>query len=219
MLKPSERKLQKLDRFLSRLDHGDDVMLLSELDGFIAGLVVCPELIRPGEWLGAVWGEDGPVFQSEREANEILDLVMAHYNDVIRKLDNPGRYAPLFEEERDGSVMWDMWMIGFGKAIALRPDAWTAFSLADDPDVRRAMAAFRKLHELVTRPGGEFNEIDDALDASAPDLIPDCLKTLHAARLALQGSISSQTTAIRPVGRNDPCPCGSGKKFKKCCLN
>jgi hypothetical protein len=23
----------------------------------------------------------------------------------------------------------------------------------------------------------------------------------------------------KPVGRNDPCPCGSGKKFKKCCLN
>lgn len=21
-----------------------------------------------------------------------------------------------------------------------------------------------------------------------------------------------------PVGRNDPCPCGSGKKYKKCCL-
>ena len=24
--------------------------------------------------------------------------------------------------------------------------------------------------------------------------------------------------AFRNVGRNDPCPCGSGKKFKKCCL-
>jgi uncharacterized protein YchJ len=24
---------------------------------------------------------------------------------------------------------------------------------------------------------------------------------------------------MRVVGRNDPCPCGSGKKFKKCCLN
>ncbi|MES9842432.1 MAG: SEC-C metal-binding domain-containing protein [Candidatus Thiodiazotropha endolucinida] len=22
-----------------------------------------------------------------------------------------------------------------------------------------------------------------------------------------------------PVGRNDPCPCGSGKKYKKCCLH
>nr|WP_246230410.1 SEC-C metal-binding domain-containing protein [Bradyrhizobium cytisi] len=24
---------------------------------------------------------------------------------------------------------------------------------------------------------------------------------------------------FRHVGRNDPCPCGSGKRFKKCCLN
>jgi len=24
---------------------------------------------------------------------------------------------------------------------------------------------------------------------------------------------------LRDVGRNDPCPCGSGKKFKKCCLH
>jgi len=23
---------------------------------------------------------------------------------------------------------------------------------------------------------------------------------------------------FRKVGRNDPCPCGSGKKFKKCCM-
>ena len=23
---------------------------------------------------------------------------------------------------------------------------------------------------------------------------------------------------VRDVGRNDPCPCGSGKKYKKCCL-
>ena len=21
------------------------------------------------------------------------------------------------------------------------------------------------------------------------------------------------------IGRNDPCPCGSGKKYKKCCIN
>lgn len=27
------------------------------------------------------------------------------------------------------------------------------------------------------------------------------------------------TNPLRNVGRNDPCPCGSGKKFKKCCLH
>jgi len=26
-------------------------------------------------------------------------------------------------------------------------------------------------------------------------------------------------TKVRKVGRNDPCPCGSGLKYKKCCLN
>jgi hypothetical protein len=26
------------------------------------------------------------------------------------------------------------------------------------------------------------------------------------------------TNAMRGVGRNDPCPCGSGRKYKKCCL-
>ena len=27
-----------------------------------------------------------------------------------------------------------------------------------------------------------------------------------------------RTNPLREVGRNDPCPCGSGKKYKKCCL-
>lgn len=29
----------------------------------------------------------------------------------------------------------------------------------------------------------------------------------------------SYRNPLRAVGRNDPCPCGSGKKFKNCCLN
>ena len=32
----------------------------------------------------------------------------------------------------------------------------------------------------------------------------------------LQGEVKA--ISQRVVGRNDPCPCGSGKKFKKCCL-
>ena len=27
-----------------------------------------------------------------------------------------------------------------------------------------------------------------------------------------------RTKAVRKIGRNNPCPCKSGKKFKKCCL-
>jgi uncharacterized protein YecA (UPF0149 family) len=30
---------------------------------------------------------------------------------------------------------------------------------------------------------------------------------------------NKQKIKMGDVGRNDPCPCGSGKKFKKCCIN
>ena len=33
------------------------------------------------------------------------------------------------------------------------------------------------------------------------------------------GSLGSRASKSEKVGRNDKCPCGSGKKFKKCCMN
>jgi hypothetical protein len=39
------------------------------------------------------------------------------------------------------------------------------------------------------------------------------------ARLAFADTPQSFVDPFKGVGRNDPCPCGSGKKFKKCCLN
>ena len=33
------------------------------------------------------------------------------------------------------------------------------------------------------------------------------------------GSVSKTIVKENKIGRNDPCPCGSGKKYKKCCLN
>lgn len=49
-------------------------------------------------------------------------------------------------------------------------------------------------------------------------------ENLESSRQAptMPSSLPQQTTvrgAKKNVGRNDPCPCGSGKKYKKCCLN
>ncbi|MDE2603051.1 MAG: UPF0149 family protein [Bradyrhizobium sp.] len=38
---------------------GDEAMLLEEIDGFIAGLLACPEL--PSDWLPVVWHDDSSV--------------------------------------------------------------------------------------------------------------------------------------------------------------
>jgi uncharacterized protein YecA (UPF0149 family) len=40
------------------------------------------------------------------------------------------------------------------------------------------------------------------------------------AKLSTQNkSQAIESDSKRKLGRNDPCPCGSGKKYKKCCLN
>jgi uncharacterized protein len=57
----------------------------------------------------------------------------------------------------------------------------------------------------------------DRLTAEAPDLIPEWVEALSFWRLA-QNPIAppSANATIKNIGRNDPCPCGSGRKFKKC---
>jgi uncharacterized protein YecA (UPF0149 family) len=34
----------------------------------------------------------------------------------------------------------------------------------------------------------------------------------------LEGDDTPHNRQVEPVGRNEPCPCGSGKKYKKCCM-
>jgi uncharacterized protein len=61
----------------------------------------------------------------------------------------------------------------------------------------------------------------EGLAESVLRVLPDALaEYAHLGRSILGGA--PETSAQTPrqsakVGRNDPCPCGSGKKFKKCC--
>ncbi len=45
------------------------------------------------------------------------------------------------------------------------------------------------------------------------------LQALASAETLPMGTQQTVRNPFKGVGRNDPCPCGSGKKFKKCCLN
>jgi uncharacterized protein len=215
------RKLRQLDDFLLSEAVGDDAMLLSELDGFLAGVIVCPDLIMPSEWLPVVWGEDGLEFDDERQAQVIVGLIMGHYNDIIHRLDR-GQYRPVYDIDIDDSILWETWIEGFVMAMRLRPEAWLAWAQSDDANLQRAWFVLGRLGELATTSPGDVEpmDIDEELDGLAPDLIPDAVETLNRGRLAQAKPSAPSANQDRPkVGRNDPCPCGSGKKFKNCCFN
>jgi len=47
----------------------------------------------------------------------------------------------------------------------------------------------------------------------------DQLKRFEALAKAYQAAHTQKVRKFDKVGRNEPCPCGSGKKFKNCCMN
>jgi uncharacterized protein len=205
---------------------GDRSMVLEELDGFIAGILVCPDLIPPGEWFATALGlsRDHPSpFSDLDHANAVLSLVMAYYNDVVMTLTlRPEEYEPLFPVEDDGDVIWELWIDGFATAADLRHKAWA--KLMDvGGETRHALMDLMILTEIATGQTELDKEVAERFGSHAQDLIRQAIVTLHQHRLATPRSPASFAAAKNPfagvpkVGRNDPCPCGSGRKYKLCC--
>ena len=211
--------LDELDQLL--LDQGEDWMLLTHLDGYLAGILVSPDLVPPGVWLKHIWaGDDGaslPHFEKMEDFQHIIDLIMRHYNDVLASLAQPGCYEPLFDiDTRNDDVLWELWVEGFVQAMDLAPDGWERIAVSGDAGCKAALKGMAKLHAIANGEAQLSHGKVAQWTREAPDLIPIWVETLHAWRLENDPSRPSSPRHGK-VGRNDPCPCGSGKKYKKCC--
>ncbi len=146
----------------------------------------------------------------------------------LRRLDEE-RLMP----ENDDAV-WAAWMnvVGVLGMTDLAPLVRAAFADERIPPFFSSEKDFaRLLHEAAARPDDRarladetMGTIEDVLaeleafpawnDADADELTDDELLEWAAEGLAPR----PVHNPFRDVGRNDPCPCGSGKKFKRCCL-
>ncbi len=202
-------RLRRLEDALFALP--DDCMLLSDLDGYLTGLILCPEVVPPAEWLPVIWGgiEAGPPFEDPLDVQDFETMLIARHAEIARDLAR-GKFRPFFEvDPRNGDVLWDVWIEGFATAIDLRPEAWAA---VDDPALAYLETLVAIADDTSDLPSDAINALYDAAAAE----IPVQVAALYAWR-ERQGAIVEPVAAVTKVGRNDPCPCGSGKKHKKCC--
>ena len=117
--------LDCLDDFLLSDRVSASCMGLSDLDGFLTGIAVGPELILPSEWMPVIWGSDAPEFANVDEAIKILGTIMSRYVEIIARLDaDPNGFDPVFWEGPEGGVVADDWAAGFLDAVRLRAAAW-----------------------------------------------------------------------------------------------
>ena len=96
--------LEVLDSFLMPDRSPSDSMMLSDLDGFLTGIAIGPELVLPSEWLPLIWGGDAPEFADEDEAKAILGAIMGRYNEILRRIADD-TLDPIFWADRDDTLI------------------------------------------------------------------------------------------------------------------
>lgn len=219
----------ELDRLANLLnDLNEDAMNLEMLDGFFAALICCPELVPPNEYLPHILGADF-AFARIEQANEIIGLIMRHWNAIadeflLAQKHNDG-YIPLLTGDGSGVPKANDWAHGFMRGVDLRRHSWQEL-LTQKEDIALILPIMILHHEHDADPTTRSAEI-------TPEKRQDIFQILIANlgriyryfephRMAQSAAAAAPAPMRRPsvkVGRNDPCPCGSGRKYKHCCAN
>jgi uncharacterized protein len=213
-----------LEDFLASPEAPADSPSLLEMDGYMTAVIIGPEQIMPSEWMTDLW-PDQFGFKDAEEAQKITSALMEYYNGIIRHLEGPPEnYRPLYMPEDPAQPATveraAEWSQGFWNAITRHPD-WRP--IIEDKDARCLLVpilAFAKAPDekaLIKYTRRQHEEVlKDAVDNIAEFLllIRQYWQKYNASYD--EPALDYQDRSQR-VGRNDPCPCGSGKKYKRCC--
>jgi uncharacterized protein len=227
-----DAEFQELDELLAATPEPLQAMDAVMLDGYLCGLLVQPVLIAPPQWLPWVFDADGRALPEGSDAvahERARALTLRRHTALNRALLEEGWFHPLILEDAEGDTAVDAavpnpvshalmpWVAGFQDACARFP----ALLELDDPAVAPALARlFRHLpaetdeeRELIATLDRELPlvSLDDAIEELVA-AVADLADLTHEARYR----VDTVRRDAPKVGRNDPCPCGSGRKFKQC---
>jgi uncharacterized protein len=218
----------RMNAILSRF-HSEDAMNNAEkVDGFFAALICSPQIAKPNEYLAQIWGEmtEDEAFASQQEFQEFLSLLTRHWNSIGRKLEEDDIFTPLLFEDDEGTAYGNDWALGFMRGTHLHHESWKGL-ITDEkhggPLVPILALAYEHDLEPEMRPYKDHinPELRDKLILGISGAVPAIYRYFAPLRQRMAAGRGAERTAFRPakqkIGRNDPCRCGSGKKYKHCC--
>lgn len=224
----TDADLERLDDFLASDALAEVSMDVSMLEGFLTAIVIGPHVVMPSHWLPWVWdcenGERDADFESQAQAEEMIGLIIGLMNRIAHTFErDPEAFEPVFY--RDAAWGVAEWSDGFLRGTELfNLDDWSALWAIDAAKVGSTGATSLVAPFLsLSDPDGEAADADDETVERWVAAIVPALVAIHAFWLerrpeSMDAVASTPMRRATPkVGRNDPCPCGSGKKYKHCC--
>ncbi len=220
----SDDEFEALEELLTSDVVPEDCMDLEMLDGFLAGVIASPHPIAPGGWLPAVWSahEDEVSFGSGRQMQQAIRLVLRYHNELVATIGAEESWEPFCYAAGEGDTLaiGEEWMAGFTQGLELWPEDWETLVPEE-----AATAVREEIAQLAATWGSPAAETADEETRllwleEAGQAVARIRGRWQAAGLSGPALLQvEQSVAAAPAGpgRNDPCPCGSGKKYKKCC--
>ena len=219
----TDAELDRLGDFLKSC-RGGKAMNVEALDGFFAALIAGPDTVMPSEYYREVFGgemSDACEFGGLDQANEILGLMMRHWNDIAGTLNKAEVYVPLLLQDENGVAHGNDWAHGFMRGMHMRHDGWAEL-VSDEEEGGCLVPMMMLYHEHAEDPKMRPKPItpekrEEVIAHMAAGLV-GAYRYFRSQREAYASSPASEPLrGTSKVGRNEPCPCGSGKKYKRCC--
>jgi len=210
------------------------------LDGYLCGVIVQPVLLEPATWLAHVYDYEGRPVPDDVDAawqQRTTALISRRHAALNRALAEDGWFDPLVLEADDDAAPVESsapeddataalppasralmpWVAGFQHAAACFPDL-------EEMEDEAVMAALARIYRHLPAETEEERELVALLEQEQPlsdldDALEDLIGTvadLYDLTRELRYKVDTVRRETPKVGRNDPCPCGSGKKFKQC---
>ena len=206
---------------MAGLASSEEDAAMSFTNGLITAVIVAPRLVSPDEWMPFLIDDSAGDLSAE-QIEAVHELMMIEYRSILDSLAaRDGSYEPYFCEDEGGGVITRDWAEGFLAGIELGGQAWASVLDSEDGPID-LVTPFILLQDeeflaKAAQEGGLGREESLlAAQAELPLLIQDFYEqSPHGA----QGKEGASKDPGNKAGRNDPCPCGSGKKYKRCCVN
>ncbi|MGC8483735.1 MAG: UPF0149 family protein [Thermodesulfobium sp.] len=224
----SLNEIRLLNDFLCASYEEASPMNFTTAHGFLCAIQTCPNLIMPSLWQPILLGGH-PEFSSEKQLITIMDLILRLSNQISEELRRSGTpFNPLIlyqneivSYERAPLELISEWCTGYLAGTRLDP-LWASNEDAVTPLIIFAILSgqfdlTKKGKDEKGNPIQDDTPYKEKMRLALPNFIAGLYNFWKEERQRSNPIYGDQAPHFR-AGRNDPCPCGSGNKYKKCCL-
>ncbi|TAL43379.1 MAG: hypothetical protein EPN89_15890 [Methylovulum sp.] len=239
--------LENLEHCLNDIVPNDEHFGIEEIRGLFYAQMITPDNTlgsiknNPLPWLSALFYGERPKLSEEQVngLNASAGAVYEAYSALLaaNKLDFPFDFDRL---DADMAELAYAWCQGFFIGLSINEVFWLGKKgeklKSSDKELEAVRNSAKLFTGLATKDFSDFDKLkiaelkafiieqgqqpsNDLIAASLFPNVPIAVKTLqmYGTKLMRAAAQKTEYQSAQKIGRNDPCHCGSGKKYKKCC--